>query len=143
MYIQRVVLENLKGFRSLDFSFQRPDGRLAGWTVLTGDNGSGKTALLKAIALALVGPDVGRALQPSLRGWIREGQETAEIAVQIRVRDEDKFTTGGRYSDSFWSELELQKNGGPEVSMKPGSKRRRNKRGPLNGPWADNAAGWF
>ncbi len=143
MYIQRVVLENLKGFRTLDFSFQRPDGRLAGWTVLTGDNGSGKTALLKAIALALVGPDVGRALQPSLRGWIREGGETAEIAVQIRVQDEDKFTTGRRYSDSFWSELELQKNGGPEVSMKPGNKRRGNKRGPLYGPWADNTAGWF
>jgi predicted ATPase len=143
MYIQRVVLENLKGFRSLDFSFQRPDGRLAGWTVLTGDNGSGKTALLKAIALALVGPDVGRALQPSLRGWIREGRDTAEIAVQIRVQDEDKFTTGRRYSDSFWAELELQKNGGPEVSIKPGSKRRGNKRGPLNGPWADNTAGWF
>jgi predicted ATPase len=143
MYIQRVVLENLKGFRSLDFSFQRPDGRLAGWTVLTGDNGSGKTALLKAIALALVGPDVGRALQPSLRGWIREGRDTAEIAVQIRVQDEDKFTTGRRYSDSFWAELELQKNGGPEVSMKPGSKRHGNKRGPLNGPWADNTAGWF
>lgn len=143
MYIQRVVLENLKGFSSLDFSFQRPDARLAGWTVLTGDNGSGKTALLKAIALALVGPDVGRALQPSLRGWIREGSQAAEIAVQIRVQDEDKFTTGRRYSDSFWSELELQKNGGPEVSMKPGSKRRGNKRGPLNGPWADNTGGWF
>lgn len=143
MYIQRVVLENLKGFRSLDFSFQRPDGRLAGWTVLTGDNGSGKTALLKAIALALVGPDVGRALQPSLRGWIREGRETAEVAVQIRVQDEDKFTTGRRYSDSFWSELELQKNGGPEVSMKRGSKRSGSKRGALNGPWADNTAGWF
>jgi predicted ATPase len=143
MYIQRVVLENLKGFRKLDFSFQRPDGRLAGWTVLTGDNGSGKTALLKAIAMALVGPDVGRALQPSLRGWIREGSETAEIAVQIRVQDEDKFTTGRRYSDSFWSELELQKSGGPEVSIKPGSTRRGNKRGPLNGPWADNTAGWF
>ncbi|MFY9821425.1 MAG: AAA family ATPase [Thermoanaerobaculia bacterium] len=143
MYIQRVVLENLKGFRSLDFSFQRPDGRLAGWTVLTGENGSGKTALLKAIALALVGPDVGRALQPSFRGWIREGCEAAEIAVQIQVQDQDKFTTSRRYSDSFWSELELQKNGGPEVSIKPGSKRRGNKRGPLNGPWADNTGGWF
>ena len=48
-YIERVVLQNLKGFKSLDFSFLRPDGQLPGWTVLTGDNGSGKTAILKAI----------------------------------------------------------------------------------------------
>jgi AAA domain, putative AbiEii toxin, Type IV TA system/AAA domain len=143
MYIQRVVLEDLKGFKSLDFSFQRPDGNHAGWTVLTGDNGSGKTAVLKAIALALVGPDVGRALQPSLRGWIREGTEKAEIAVQIKVDDEDKFTTGRRYLQPFWAELELQKNGGPEVSIKSGNRRRRDKRGPLNGPWAENTGGWF
>jgi hypothetical protein len=143
MYIQRVVLENLKGFKALDFSFSRPEGRLAGWTVLTGDNGSGKTAVLKAIALALVGPDVGRALQPSLRGWIREGSEKAEIAVQIKADDQDKFTTGRRYSYPFWAEIEFQKNGGPEVSIKSGNKRRRDKRGPLNGPWAENTGGWF
>ena len=142
MYIQRVILENVKGFRSLDFSFQRPDGRLSGWTVLTGDNGSGKTAILKAIALALVGPDVGRALQPSMHGWIREGCGEARIDVQIRVQEQDKFTTGRR-ADSFWSEIELQKNGGPEISMKAGSKRRGKQRGPLNGPWADNTGGWF
>ncbi len=142
MYIQRVVLENLKGFKSLDFSFLRPDGSLPGWTVLTGDNGSGKTALLKAIALALVGPDVGRALQPSFRGWTREGCTEAKIEVQIHVQDQDKFTTGRR-ADSFWSEIEFLKNGGPEISMKAGSKRRGKKRGPLNGPWADNTGGWF
>lgn len=142
MYIQRVVLEDVKGFRALDFDFRRPDGRLQGWTVLTGDNGSGKTALLKAIALALVGPEVGRALQPSLRGWIRNGNQTAEIAVQVKVHDQDKFTTGRR-AEQLWAELELQMNGGPEVSMKSGNKRRRDKRGPLNGPWAENTSGWF
>ena len=52
MYIHRVVLKDVKGFKELDFSFRRHDGTYAGWTVLTGDNGSGKTALLKAIALA-------------------------------------------------------------------------------------------
>lgn len=143
MYIQRVVLENVKGFVELDFSFNRPDGTHAGWTVLTGDNGSGKTALLKAIALALVGPDVGRALQPSLRGWIRDDVAKAEIAIQIKAEDQDKFTTGRRYLKPFWAELELQMNGGPEVSMKSSSKRRGGKKGPLNGPWAENTGGWF
>ncbi len=144
MYIQRVYLKNLKGFRELDFKFRRPDGSHAGWTVLTGDNGSGKTALLKAIALALVGPDVARALQPNLNDWIREGSEEAEIAVQLVVHEMDRFVTGGRRPErAVWSELDLQLNGGPEVSLKPADRRRGAKKGPLNGPWAENAAGWF
>lgn len=143
MYIQRIILTNVRGFRKLDFRLSRPTGSLAGWTVLTGENGSGKTAVLKAIAMALAGPDVGRALQPSLRGWIRDDLDRAEIAVQIVPDELDKFTTGRRYEQSFWSEVELQKNGGPEVSMKPGTARRRDKKGPLNGPWAENTAGWF
>jgi len=68
VYVKRVVLDRIKGFQSLDFTFTRPEGKYAGWTVLTGDNAAGKTALLKAIALALVGPDIARVLQPSLRG---------------------------------------------------------------------------
>jgi predicted ATP-binding protein involved in virulence len=57
VYIRRVVLENLRGFERLDFKFERPGSVFPGWTVITGDNASGKTALLKAVALALVGPD--------------------------------------------------------------------------------------
>ena len=144
MYVKRVVLENIKGFRDLDFRFDRPGERYEGWTVITGDNASGKTALLKAIALAIVGPDVARALQPSLRGWIRRGAAKASIAVEIVPHEQDRFTKGGRrYEKSFWSELDLAQDGGPEVTLSPGSKRRRDKKGPLNGPWSENTLGWF
>ncbi len=136
MYIKRVVLKDLKGFENLDFSFTAP-----GWNVLTGENGSGKTSVLKALALALIGPDVARALQPSLRGWIREGTKKAEIEAQISPDSRDKFTTGRPPKDSLWSELEIVRNGGPEASIKPTNKRKRT--GPLNGPWAENTAGWF
>ena len=143
MYIQRVYFKDLRGFQELDFSFKRPDGSYAGWTVLTGDNGSGKTALLKAIALALVGPDVARALQPNLSGWIREGSTEAEIAVQLVVHEMDRFVTGRRPERPIWSELDLQMNGGPEVALRPADRRRQAKKGPFNGPWAENTAGWF
>lgn len=143
MFVKRLVLTDLKGFTKLDFTFTRPSGHFSGWTVITGENGSGKTALLKALALALVGPDVARTLQPSFRGWIRAGLGRGEVAVQIVPEESDRFTTGRRYLDSFWSELELEQDGVGETSLKVGNRRRHGKKGPLNGPWAENTQGWF
>jgi hypothetical protein len=143
VYVKRVVLENLRGFEHLDFRFDRPDGKWKGWTVITGDNASGKTALLKAIALAVVGPDAARVLQPSLKGWIREGCTEATIAVEIVGGEQDRFAQGRRSEKPFWSELKLKDEGGPEVSLSVGDKYKAKGKGPAHGPWADNPLGWF
>jgi energy-coupling factor transporter ATP-binding protein EcfA2 len=82
MYIDKVRLTNIRGFRDLEFSFDRGNGTYAGWTVLTGDNGSGKSTLLKALALALAYRYRG-ILQPSLRGWLRTGEDKASIELQV------------------------------------------------------------
>ncbi len=67
MYIQKLKVENLRGIgsgdRSIDLNLARPDGSYAGFTVLAGRNGAGKTSLLQAIALTLAGP---RALRTAL-----------------------------------------------------------------------------
>jgi hypothetical protein len=143
MYIKRVVLENLRGFRQLDFDFERPDGRYSGWAVITGDNAAGKTAFLKAIALALVGTDTARALQPSLQGWIRRGTSEAVIAVEIMAGEADKFAQGRRYEHPFWSELKLSGDPGPEVTLTLGDRYKGKGKGPKHGPWAENPSGWY
>lgn len=143
MYVKRVILEHLRGFEKLDFNFERPGGKYAGWTVITGDNASGKTTLLKAIAAALVGPDAVRALQPSFKGWVRQGQPEAVVAVEVVAGERDSFAQGRKYEQPFWSELRLAENGGPEVSIVPGNKYRRKGKGPTHGPWAENPSGWF
>lgn len=92
MYIDRIRLENIRGFSGLDFKLSRGQGRYAGWTVFTGDNGSGKSSLLKAIAIALTGKDTARALQPSFHRWMREGEHEAAIELQIvRCADDDSL----------------------------------------------------
>ena len=73
MYVTQLRLENVKLFKDISFSFSRPDGTLAGWTVFVGGNSSGKSTLLRALALTLMGPDVGNRLLGTASGWISKG----------------------------------------------------------------------
>ena len=71
MYIDRIVLQNFRSFRKASIEFVHsgrdfeklglPSPRFANVNLLLGNNGFGKTTLLKAIALACMGPAVARA----------------------------------------------------------------------------------
>jgi len=141
MYIKKIELTDLRGFRRLDIRFDRKGSGYAGWWVITGDNGSGKTAVLKAIAMAIIGPDAIRSLQTSFRGWVHRSSQRAQVAVEIVTGKEDGFAKGRPYSGPFWSVLELFADEGPEVALRPGSKG--GGKGPTHGPWAENPTGWF
>jgi putative AbiEii toxin of type IV toxin-antitoxin system/AAA domain-containing protein len=163
MYISRIQLENIRGFRSgdlrVDLDLRRPDGRYAGWTVLAGRNGSGKSTLLKAVALAVVGPFVARGLQQSFAGWIREKEKKAVVRTEL---DFDGMVDGfdelsGHLAEPLaaWIEwLSLESKPEPaldfprlpsKVGLEAGQMAYfRNVDGPLfHGPWGDNPVGWF
>lgn len=53
MKLKRVLIRNFKGVREVEIDFTRDDGSLRPLTALVGDNGSGKTTVLQAIALTL------------------------------------------------------------------------------------------
>ena len=92
MYIDTIRLENIRGFRELEFSFDRGQGQYAGWTVLTGDNGSGKSTVLRAIALMLAGPQAAAALQPGYAKWVRKDCKRSSIRLSItRCNDDDGY----------------------------------------------------
>jgi hypothetical protein len=95
MYIDKIILKDVRGFADLRFDLRRPDGSHSGWTVFTGDNGSG--TLLKAVAIALTGRETARALQPSFHRWIREDRHEAAIELGLMpVAGDDSFTKQGR-----------------------------------------------
>ena len=149
MYISKVHLKNIRGFKDLVFSFDRENGAYAGWTVLTGDNGSGKSTLLKAIAIALTGVDTARALQPSFHRWISETEVTAQIELEIVQQPaDDSFTDGGRTPTTgrFSVCVELKKGTKePILQAKKISKNSRltNKTLPDRSIWSSEAKGWF
>lgn len=158
MYVKSISLENVKGFKKLEFDFERPDNSFAGWTVFVGGNASGKSTLLKAIALSLIGPDVGKQLLISPSGWISPGEAKAEATAQVRWdRTHDFFKTGGQ-SPGVTFEAGVRWSVGASESKKnetwdsatPEFRaiEKRNASGgriltSTRGPWNANARGWF
>ena len=148
MYIHKITLINIRGFRSLDFDLQRPDKTYAGWTVFTGDNGSGKSTLLKAIAMGLVGPDTRRPLQPSLHRWISASSTEKKASIQLQIKctpdDADLDGQGRSPANIFPVTLELV-NGGKQTEMHSPQSATGNqkKTSPERTIWSPNTTGWF
>ena len=144
MHIRRVVLNNIKGFQTADLDFCPDGANYAGWAVVTGDNGSGKTALLRAIALAILGPDQSRGLIPDLRGWVSHGVPAGTISVEIHPDHKYDKTLKGGYpiQSTFWAEVEIGRDGGDAWDVRPADIFRNKKKSAVNGPWAQSTPGW-
>jgi predicted ATPase len=92
MYIKEFTLKNIRGIKDLHVTFDDP----AGWHVFIGDNGSGKTTVMRALALSLVGPEEGLSLHPNYSSWINSDAIEADIFMDVLLHDEDKHTGRAR-----------------------------------------------
>lgn len=82
MYLQRVHLTNIRSFAEL--RWELPEGvPHAGWHVILGDNGSGKSTFLRAIAMAFIAPDERAALRQSWEEWLRSGCDEGLVHVRL------------------------------------------------------------
>jgi predicted ATPase len=85
MYIRKVEIKNIRSIKAFEMEF--PDGKEAGWHVLIGNNGSGKSTILQSIAMGILGyVDVMR-IDPKWESWIRQGENEASIFVQYKRED--------------------------------------------------------
>jgi predicted ATPase len=146
MYIDKVHLKNIRGFESLEFDLSRGNGKYAGWTVFTGDNGAGKSSLLKAIAVALAGRDAARALQPSFHRWIREGAGGKEAKIELMILPEkgiDEFSEKGNTAYKKFPATLVLKNGGKDTTVELPTSISTKTTLVQRGPWSAAARGWF
>jgi len=79
MYLRNLRVQNVKLLRDFELSLVRPNGTPRMWTVIIGENGSCKTTLLQAIALAALGKDRANQLGdiPSLRDQRRPSAQAS------------------------------------------------------------------
>ena len=148
MFIDKVTLTNIRGFKKLEFKFDRENGKYAGWTVFTGDNGAGKSTLLKAIAIGLTGTDTARALQPSFHRWISNNEHEGTVELDIvRHEPDDSLTKGGKPPNKKFPVCIVLSEIGKETVIshkKPSSKSgTRSYTTPDRTIWSPEANGWF
>lgn len=62
---------------------------------MLGDNGMGKTSVVRAISAALVGPEEFLRFDPVLNFWVTKGEKKAEIELVIEKHSEDKRSGKG------------------------------------------------
>ncbi|MCR9098935.1 MAG: AAA family ATPase [bacterium] len=90
MYITKAVLNKIRNIDHLEISFSKP----AGWHVLIGDNGAGKSTILRAIALAIIGPYESSALRLGLHSFLRMGFDEGSVELMVkRHADHDRYAT--------------------------------------------------
>lgn len=94
MYIKSFQLKEIKAFSDIKFDFGK-DGQYAGWNVFVGGNASGKSTILKGMALALAGPVEGRVLLPTTQGWLRYSAASGAIDLEL-VFDKEHDTFKGK-----------------------------------------------
>lgn len=85
MYLASIQLKNFRAVRDMTLDFQGggPDGATRRWTVLLGENGCGKTSVLKAIGLLLAGSEALPDLLGAADQWIHNGETQAELRAVI------------------------------------------------------------
>jgi predicted ATPase len=93
MYIDHLHIENLKCFRKSSLSLQYPGkrdikGPFSNVNLLLGINGSGKTTVLKALALATLAPIIeGAGYVPYY--LVRRGSDLATITAKLLLQDQE------------------------------------------------------
>lgn len=94
MKIRSCEIHNVKCFEHLKLDLLRKDKEPASWVTLLGENATGKSTLLQALALLVAGPDTARNLLQNPVGWVRSGNETGNVKISLLQGENDPGTFG-------------------------------------------------
>ena len=111
MHVQRLILRNIRSIREFDLHL-RP-GEFPGWHVILGDNGAGKSTVVRALALALMDEANAHATREDWSRWITDGEKSGLIDVRLRHHDEDEWTgQDGQGDRVIHAEAKIHTNSG-------------------------------
>jgi len=103
MFLKKLSIENFKCLSDLELSFENEEEQNRKWTLVLGENGTGKSNLLKAVALATAGSNALGELLGDLDDWIRynEASSTIKVELQTKEGEERQISLNFNRGDSF------------------------------------------
>ena len=101
MKILKLRLENIKCFKEIEIPFESVDGSARNWSLFVGDNGQGKTTILRSLAMGLCDKEGASALRAELHGEFLR-RDTDKGSIQVCLKDENNK----EYTVKTWIKLE-------------------------------------
>ena len=93
MKISKLRLKNIKCFEDIELSFEDGGGGVKDWSLIVGDNGQGKTTILRGLAVGLCDREGASALLADLYGgFLRREETNGSIEVCLIEADDEKYT---------------------------------------------------
>ncbi len=89
MKISNLKIKNIKCFKEIEIPFE-DNGEIKKWSLVVGNNGDGKTTILRCLALGLCDESGASALLAELYGFLREHEEKGSIEVILKDENENK-----------------------------------------------------
>lgn len=100
MYIRSIFIRNIRSIEYINWAL-RINQPSAGWHVIIGDNGSGKSTFLRCISLALIGPVEAIALRQNWNNWLSQKKSSGFVQLELLVdKSKDKFSGKGRINEA-------------------------------------------
>ncbi|MCK5817776.1 MAG: AAA family ATPase [Psychromonas sp.] len=135
MYIKKIELENIKSFKKFKWDLSENEDP-AGWHVLLGKNGAGKSTFIRSAAVALIGPIEALKSRAVFSDWVRKGEESGFIRIEI---------TQDSMLDNWTVKEKQNKNNisfSTKISIEGDISKVRKTNEPERTVW-NNKTGWF
>lgn len=134
MHIRRVEIQNIRSIKHLVWELPEEQNG-AGWHVILGDNGSGKTSFARSVASLCIDARVPSLSQFLFGNLIRVGCPEAHIQCSV-IKHEDFDKTNSIDLKFFNNYIHFKKNQSEEESVNI-------QYGVKDGPWITWSKGWF
>ena len=93
MFLKNLRLENVRCFEDLTLDFEQADSSSRRksnnrkWTILLGENGTGKSTVLRAAALITCGSSALADVLGEPKDWIRRGKRSCRISATLETKE--------------------------------------------------------
>jgi len=116
MWIKELHLENIKCFETLKLKLSKGNSPFF-WVTLVGENGTGKSTILQALALLLAGPEGAIQLLPRPEGWVRDQEKPGKITLRLHQGKNDAGIYGGAKKERKVFQYTFYITGGKKLTI--------------------------